>query len=1101
MKLIKILTLISLVAFAGCKLEPVKVKNDAVYTETQKSDIVKTSDKEKAKGDDVTVTKNDGELTINVFEDVNKVVYKFFDEDYMPGGYNYVYPKTSSIKSVVGEGAEGSGSFLQFNLDPTDYSGGAICLYNMKYDLRPYYNTGILRFWVKATTGNEKFQASFSDDDANDGIKAVSRVWVDKYAKIKKGEWVKVEIPLRDFGKRGVFWDEDKKVEVPVRFQWGLVTEFRIETKKGQNAKFSVGIDNVEIVKDMLKPVKIKDEVYWDEISEQIDGPKNFQTTTQDNIAKVIYDDAAAKGGFTYTYGGKTAFKDIKSKTAGNSSVLATYMDDNNYSGVSISLGQGNTVDLSDYHKHGGLTFWVKGHSGGEKFYIGLLDDASDAPEKKVQSKTSSADYVKVTKEWKQVKILFKRFSDNGKWWNSNKQAEIFGKLDWKKIQEVRFSVNKFENKNLKDGEDGPVKIYFDQIQFVKEIKGVFDPDEYWAKFSSNKPDVLLNNFEDQKDNKNWTTPHHEAAKLDASFPKPPGKPPVDLGKASMKVDYKLNYWADCVYDYTKAGSPKKLKDWSKHWAIKFWFYTDKPYEAVTVQVRDAGNEVWYATTGALKGWHQLLVPLKEFEKFPYWQPDDAEENGIFDRENITQIDFKPTNDGTKGIYYIDNVYLTNQRKIVKKAQPPVMKAMIKGDVKKVVNEKINPAIYGQNIALWDGDLLKPNTEKYCKEIKHGIYRYPGGLRADDDHWEDVLKKKDWMVDTDEMVHWIDKVGGEPMITVNFGKGTPEEAARWVEHMNIKLKKHVRYWEVGNELYGNWHPNHCTAEEYGKRARKFIVAMKAVDPSIMVTVVWELEGDWNKTVFKYTKDVADGVNVHHYPQHYGQENDYAILAAPDAVRDILGGVKRQVKEYGVPGKKYQVWLTEWNSVDFNPGPQTVSIVNGLFVADYLAELAHTKIDAATYWDIHNSITPQLGDYGYLSRTGAPDGDNIPRASFWAFKIIANNLQGKMSEVKTGISNFTSYFVTRKDGSQALIAINKSPVTDYKTKIEIKGLKGGKAIVEEYHKTGSGTKSGFTWDNTEIKSKGKQNLKDGSVYTFPKYTITVIQWGTNKSHTR
>ncbi len=1113
MKLIKILTLLSLITFTGCKLEPVKVKNDSVYADAPKSatgssattdgsGVVESSTK-------VNVTDEDGELTINVLQDADKVVYKFFDEDYMPGGFNYAYPSTSKITSEVGDTPRGEGSYLRFNIDPNDYSGGAICLYNMKYDLRPYFNTGVLRFWVKSKTGTEQFQASFSDDDANDGLKTVTRMFVDKYAKLKAGEWVKVDIPLRDFGARGVFWDDAKKVEVPTRFQWGMVTEFRIELKKGQNASFDIAVDDIQILKNMLEPVEIKDEIYWDEIVETVDGPADFQITTPDNIISEVYGDGTVNGGFTYTYGGKTSFKDVKSNTANNSSVLATYMDDNEYSGVSISFGNNKSVDVSNALKKGGITFWAKGHSGGEKFYVGLLDDESDGPEMKVQSKVVSLDHVKLTTEWQQVKILFKSFSENGKWWNSSKQAEIFGKLDWAKIQELRFSVNKFENKNLKDAATGAVKIYFDQVQFQTVIDGVFDPEEYWAAFSSNEADVLLFNFEDRHDNRYWMTPHHPAAEIKAISEEPPAGGPKELGTTSLSIEYKLAYWADCLYDLTHVCKkptckqrtvPNEMKDWSKHWALKFWFYTEKPYEAITISVNDAGNEVWFATAGAQKGWHEILIPLKDFKKFPFYQPENAEENGIFDMNGMKLIDFKPSNDGTKGKFRIDEVYLTNDKAVQEKIIPPVMDATIKGDMSEVVNPKVNPALYGQNIALWDGDLLKDNTVKYCKEVKHGVYRYPGGLRADDDHWEDVLKKKDWMVDTDEMIEWVESVDGEAMITVNFGKGTPEEAARWVERMNIQQKRNVRYWEVGNELYGNWHPDHCTAEEYGKRARDFIIAMKKVDPTIMVTVVWELEGEWNKIVFDHTKDVVDGVNVHHYPQHFGQENDFAILAAPDAVKDILGGVQNQVKEHGVPGKKYEVWLTEWNSVDFNPGPQTVSIVNGLFVADYLAQLAHTNIDAATYWDIHNDITPELGDYGYLSRTGAPDGDNIPRSSYWAFKIIANNLQGKMIEVQTGIADFTSYFVIREDGSKALIVINKSPATDYKTTINIKGLKGGNAIIEEYRKTGRGTKSGFSWDQTEIASKGTKSIKNGDVYTFPKYTVTVFQWDTQKSHT-
>ena len=69
----------------------------------------------------------------------------------------------------------------------------------------------------------------------------------------------------------------------------------------------------------------------------------------------------------------------------------------------------------------------------------------------------------------------------------------------------------------------------------------------------------------------------------------------------------------------------------------------------------------------------------------------------------------------------------------------------------------------------------------------------------------------------------------------------------------------------------------------------------------------------------------------------------------------------------------------------------------MFVADYLGELAVQNIEQASYWDIHNDITERGGDYGYLSRTGAPDGDNVPRPSYFAFKMASEALRGKLLE--------------------------------------------------------------------------------------------------------
>ncbi|MDO5576345.1 MAG: carbohydrate-binding protein, partial [Fibrobacter sp.] len=251
------------------------------------------------------------------------------------------------------------------------------------------------------------------------------------------------------------------------------------------------------------------------------------------------------------------------------------------------------------------------------------------------------------------------------------------------------------------------------------------------------------------------------------------------------------------------------------------------------------------------------------------------------------------------------------------------------------------------------------------------------------------------------------------------------------------------------------------------------------DPSIIVTVVWVLEGDWNRTVFEYTKDLADGVNVHHYPQHTGEENDAALLSAPQTLDEIMPNVKRQTQEYGTPGKHYEIWLTEWNSVDFEPGPQTLSIVNGLFVADYLGMLSKHNIEQASYWDIHNDITPQGGDYGYLSRTGAPDGDNVPRPSYWAFKMASESLRGKLVETSTGEDNVTSY-LTENNGKKTLLIVNKMPRTKADVSINIPGFTGNADLKQLDKNSGL---AGYSTKSVQI--------KQGSKIEVPAFSIAVI----------
>ena len=54
-------------------------------------------------------------------------------------------------------------------------------------------------------------------------------------------------------------------------------------------------------------------------------------------------------------------------------------------------------------------------------------------------------------------------------------------------------------------------------------------------------------------------------------------------------------------------------------------------------------------------------------------------------------------------------------------------------------------------------------------------------------------------------------------------------------------------------------------------------------------------------------------------------------------------------------------LTEVNSVSYNPGKQSVSLVDGLFAADMLASLAATEFNACLWWDLRNGDTEGTND--------------------------------------------------------------------------------------------------------------------------------------------
>lgn len=1006
------------------------------------------------------------------------VVGKFFDDQYRQGGYDYTYPPKAKVEITKTDGYK-SPSAIKVFLPTEDYAGASICLYNEVFDLSNTLLDGAIEFYIKGAKGGEQLKFGLLDEEISDSKKTQVAVSLNPYVQVTT-DWQKVVIPLADFPERGLYWDQGKKVELPAKIDFKKIAEFRISSDKGVNqGGATFWIDNVEIVKGTVKKSAPKaPQVYWDEQVEVVDGQANPEKL--DGKAKpmsVFYDNGLK--GFTYVYGGKTAIREQDSKTKGNSNVLALYLDDSEYSGVTMSAGADKFIDVSKIKDKGGVYFWIKGKKGGETVLFGLLDNQGN--DVKTQSKVNLKDWIQVSDKWQLVKIPMKRFQDKGKAWDANKQAEVTKDMKWNKLQEIRFSVNKGDNKR----EIGdPVTIYVDQITFTNNIDWV-DPDLKWDSFKSNEPELVLHEFENKPI---WEPSFGPKSKLQMHV----GASKKLDGNALIIDNYLMNDWVDNVYDFAKQNAPAKMRDWTKHWAIMFDIYTDKAWQGITVQIGDKGKEIYVANTGAPRGRHTLLVPMRAFSKFPYYQPPDAVQNGLFDLDGVTALDFKPSGEGTSGSFEIDNVKLTNMRELEQKGAEASKAITIAGDLNKVVNPAISPAIFGINAALWDGDLLKPETEKLVKRINHGVVRYPGGLRADDDHWEQILKNKDWMVDTDEFLEWCKKSGTSPMFTVNFGTGTPEEAARWVDYVNNQKKANVMYWEIGNEIYGNWHAQYEKYGKdggvtYGKRAREFILAMKKVDPKIKIAVVGVLDGSWNDKVLEQTEDIADGIIIHHYPQHFGEENDFALLAAPQTLEGIFERINETAKKYSKGGKKLEVWLTEWNSVDFNPGSQTLSLVNALFVADYLGMLTKVGAGSAQYWDIHNDMTPEGGDYGYISRSyDEVIGGNQPRPSYFAFQMASDGLRGKLVETKTGEDDLTSYLAVNGK-KKAMLVINKSPATVYKSALKIPGF-AGKAKVETLSAPGKVAGKVFKMAAPTAKT---QDVKEGTVMEFAPHSITLI----------
>jgi len=231
-----------------------------------------------------------------------------------------------------------------------------------------------------------------------------------------------------------------------------------------------------------------------------------------------------------------------------------------------------------------------------------------------------------------------------------------------------------------------------------------------------------------------------------------------------------------------------------------------------------------------------------------------------------------------------------------------------------------------------------PDVIRLLKDSRLPLLRWPGGNFVSSYHWEDgvgptaqrpTLPNYAWggiepnLFGTDEFIAFCRAVGCEPMICINAGNGTPEEAARWIEYCNGPVRSpmgarraanghpqpyKIRHWEVGNELWGRWQAHWSTALGYVDRYAAFSKAMLAADSKIMLyacgaPVLWGQQ--WNDTLIAGAAPLLRAVTDH--PLIGGQVSPAAdpldvyrdFMAVPEVLQTKWASLQRQMIHAGV----------------------------------------------------------------------------------------------------------------------------------------------------------------------------------------------------------
>jgi alpha-N-arabinofuranosidase len=196
---------------------------------------------------------------------------------------------------------------------------------------------------------------------------------------------------------------------------------------------------------------------------------------------------------------------------------------------------------------------------------------------------------------------------------------------------------------------------------------------------------------------------------------------------------------------------------------------------------------------------------------------------------------------------------------------------------------------------------------------------------------------------TDEFIRFCRELQVEPLICVNDGSGTPGEAARWVEYCNgsadtpMGAKRaangfpepyNVKYWEIGNEVWGAWQVGTCSADRFAERCVSFAEAMKAADPSLVILACGHTDQTWNRAVLDIAGEHINYLTLHLYHGYgrFGLERDapaeerYKAMATfPEWTRDSIRQTAEQIRA-NAKHRHIKLAITEYNTMYY---PNTV----------------------------------------------------------------------------------------------------------------------------------------------------------------------------------
>lgn len=275
-------------------------------------------------------------------------------------------------------------------------------------------------------------------------------------------------------------------------------------------------------------------------------------------------------------------------------------------------------------------------------------------------------------------------------------------------------------------------------------------------------------------------------------------------------------------------------------------------------------------------------------------------------------------------------------------------------------NKTLSISINCDELFIANCSLMPKNTNfgfrqditELIKEWVPSYLRWPGGNYLSGYKWINGVGDRNYRlpfydfawyqwenndVGTDEFMQWCELIGSEPMITVNTGNGTPQEAADWIEYLTgstatkygkLRSKNgrsmpyELKTIFIGNEMFGGWQIGHTDAKTYALKYDQFVKAIKKVNKNLRFIAVGACAdhfGHWNEIVLNNIKERIDELSIHYYSIRTEKDKTHPhytsryipTVAASTEVELMLDMTIKEVKKN--TKKHITIAFDEWNT--------------------------------------------------------------------------------------------------------------------------------------------------------------------------------------------